>query len=250
MHKRTDELAQARDDALASNKAKDYFLASMSHELRTPLNIIVGYSELLEEDAIDEGNKKLATDLNKILSAAHHQLVLVDSILDISKIEEGQLEIHPIDFDVEKLLVEIDAAVKPLMAKNNNTFNINCMHGIGMMYSDNMRIRQILLNLLSNAAKFTEQGMISLNIFKTINDDKITFEVQDSGIGISNDYMKDIFKKFTQADSTTTRKYGGSGLGLSISKQLINMLKGDITVNSIEGKGSCFTINLPISYIG
>lgn len=245
---RTKELALARDDALASNKAKDIFLANMSHELRTPLNIILGYSELLEEDAVDEGNHKIAADLKKIQHAAQLQLQLVDSILDIARIEEGQLIINSIDFDVEKLLYEIEQAAKPLMFKNNNTFTINCMHGIGMMYSDNMRIRQILLNLISNAAKFTQHGMISLNVTKDVNSDVIEFKVQDTGIGMSECYLKEVFKKFTQADSSTTRKYGGSGLGLAISKQLSNQLNGDITVTSEEGKGTFFLLTIPIVY--
>lgn len=247
--KRTEELAQVRDEALASNKSKDVFLANMSHELRTPLNIILGYSELLEEVAEDEGGKKLIPDLKKIQDAAQHQLELINSILDISKIEEGKLDINAIDFDVEQLLTEIDAATKPLMSKNNNSFKINCMHGIGMMYSDNMRIRQILLNFLSNAAKFTKQGEVSLNIRKDIKGDEVMFEVKDSGVGIAEIYMKDLFKKFTQADSSTTRKYGGSGLGLSISKQLCTLLKGSITVTSEVGKGSCFTLMLPVIYV-
>lgn len=246
---RTKELAQVRDEALASNKAKDIFLANMSHELRTPLNIILGYSELLEEIAEDEGEKKLIPDLKKIQGAAQHQLELINSILDISKIEEGKLEIQAIDFDVEKLLKEIEAAAKPLMSKNNNYFKINCTHGIGMMYSDNMRIRQILLNLLSNAAKFTEQGEVLLNVSKDINNNEITFEVKDDGVGINEVYMTDLFKKFTQEDSSTTKKYGGSGLGLSISKQLSTLLNGSITATSEMGKGSCFTLTLPIIYI-
>ena len=249
VYQRTKELAKARDEALGSNKAKDDFLATMSHELRTPLNIILGYSELLAEVAEDEGCKKLIPDLNKIQHAAHHQLELINSILDISKIEEGQLKIHAIDFDVEKLVSDIEGAAKPLMSKNNNTFNINCMHGIGMMYSDNMRIRQILLNLLSNAAKFTEQGVVSLNITKNIDGDEIKFEIKDTGVGIDNYYMDELFKKFTQADSSTSRKYGGSGLGLSISRMLSQQLNGDIMVESEKGKGSCFILKLPVIYL-
>lgn len=248
VNERTEQLAQTRDIALASNKSKDSFLATMSHELRTPLNIIIGYSEILEEIAEEEKIRNFIPDLKKIQSAANHQLRLVSSILDISKIEDGKLEIYPVDFDVEKLVSEIEAAAKPLMLKNNNIFKINCMRGIGMMYSDNMRIRQILLNLISNAAKFTEQGVISLNITKDIKGDEIKFEVQDTGVGISDAYMNDLFKKFTQADSSTTRKHGGSGLGLSISKQLSKQLNGDITVTSEKGKGSCFTLKLPIIY--
>lgn len=248
VEKRTHQLALARDEALASNKAKDIFLANMSHELRTPLNIILGYSELLAEVAEEDGSKKIIPDLNKIKKAAHHQLELVNSILDISKIEEGKLDIHAVDFDVETVISEVEIAVKPLMLKNNNTFNINCMYGIGMMYSDNLRIHQILLNLLSNAAKFTKQGQVELTISKDENGDNIEFKVKDSGIGISEKYMEHIFDKFTQADSSTTRNYGGSGLGLSISKQLTQLLKGELSVMSEEEKGTCFTLKLPVIY--
>ena len=174
---------------------------------------------------------------------------MINTILDISKIEEGKFSLNAIDFDVEKLLFEIEAAAKPLMSKNNNSFNITCMHGIGMMYSDNMRIRQILLNFLSNAAKFTHDGEVSLKVTKDAKGNDITFEITDTGVGISNKYMKDMFDKFTQADSSTTRKYGGSGLGLSISKQLSELLNGSITVTSEVNKGSCFSLTLPIIYI-
>lgn len=249
VQQRTEELAQARDEALASNRSKDVFLANMSHELRTPLNIILGYSELLEDVARGKGDKEFILDLDKIQNAAHHQLELINSILDISKIEEGKIEIYPIDFDIEKLVSEIEDATKPLMSKNNNTFKVSCMPDIGLMFSDNMRIRQILLNLLSNAAKFTEQGVVLLNVTKDIKNDEIKFEVQDTGIGIPDTYMNKLFKKFTQGDNTTTRKYGGSGLGLSISKKLSKQLNGDITVKSTEGKGSCFTLKLPVIYI-
>lgn len=249
VHNRTKELAKVRDEALSSNKAKDDFLATMSHELRTPLNIILGYSQLLAEIAEDDGYKSLIPDLKKIEHAAHHQLKLVNSLLDISKIEEGKIEINPIDFDVEKLLIEIEHAAKPLMIENNNTFEIKCAHGIGMMYSDNLRLKQILINIIGNAAKFTNEGVVSLTVDKDLKHEKITFRVKDSGIGISQNYIKDIFKKFTQADSSTTRKYGGSGLGLSISKKLSYELKGDILVESQEGKGSCFVLSLPIVYI-
>ena len=249
VHNRTKELSKVKDEALRSNKAKDDFLATMSHELRTPLNIILGYSELLSEIAEEDGYKSLIPDLNKIEHAAHHQLKLVNSLLDISKIEEGKIEINPIDFDVEKLLLEINHAAKPLMAENNNTFEIKCMHGIGMMYSDNMRLKQILINLIGNAAKFTNEGHVSLNVTKDLKSEKITFKVQDSGIGISKNYIVDVFEKFTQADSSTTRKYGGSGLGLSISKKLSHELNGELIVESEEGNGSCFTLTLPIVYI-
>jgi len=246
---RTEELAHARDEALASNRAKDVFLANMSHELRTPLNIILGYSELLGEIAEENNCKSMTPDLNKINKAALHQLELINSILDISKIEEGRLEINAIDFDVEMLISEVEEAAKPLMSKNNNTFEIKCAYGIGMMYSDNMRIRQILLNLLSNAAKFTEKGLVVLTVSKNDEKGRIQFKVEDNGVGIAESYMDDLFEKFTQADSSTTRLFGGTGLGLSISKQLSHLLKGEISVASKDGKGACFTLTLPIIFI-
>ena len=249
VHQRTKELSEARDEALISNKTKDEFLATMSHELRTPLNIILGYSELLADVAEDEGNKNLIPDLNRIENAGQQLLTLINSLLDISKVEDGKLEMHAIDFDVEALIKDIEASTKPLVLENNNVFKVKCMPGIGMMYSDNFRIRQILLNLISNAAKFTKEGTITLDVSKDIKSEEITFEVKDTGIGISEKYIDDIFGKFTQQDSSTTRKYGGSGLGLSISKKFSNKLNGDIVVSSEERKGSVFTLTLPIVYI-
>ena len=249
VHQRTKELSEARDEALISNKTKDEFLATMSHELRTPLNIILGYSELLADIAEDEGNKNLIPDLNRIENAGHHLLTLINSLLDISKVEDGKLEMHAVDFDVEVLIAEIEASAKPLALENNNVFKVKCMHGLGMMYSDNFRIRQILLNLISNAAKFTKEGTITLGVSKDIKSEEIKFEVKDTGIGISEKYIDNIFSKFTQQDSSTTRKYGGSGLGLSISKIFSKKLNGDIVVSSEEGKGSVFTLKLPIVYI-
>ena len=249
VHQRTKELSKARDEALISNKTKDEFLATMSHELRTPLNIILGYSELLADLAEEEGNKNLIPDLNRIENAGQHLLTLINSLLDISKVEDGKLEMHAIDFDVEALIKEIEASAKPLALENNNVFDVKCMHDIGMMYSDNVRIRQILLNIISNAAKFTKNGTITLDVSKDIKSEEITFEIKDTGIGISEKYIDDIFGKFTQQDSSTTRKYGGSGLGLSISKKFSNKLNGDIVVSSKEGKGSVFTLKLPIVYI-
>jgi len=245
---RTEQLAQARDAALASNKSKDNFLATMSHELRTPLNIIIGYSEMLVEQAEEENARGFIPDLKKIRAAAIHQLKLVSNILDISKIEDGRLVINPIEFDLEKLISEVEEAARPLIAKNNNKFEVSYMPYMGMMFSDNMRIHQILLNLLSNSAKFTQDGLVTLNITKSDNGEEVIFEVRDSGVGISETYMNEVFDKFTQADSSTTREYGGSGLGLSISKDLSRQLNGDITVTSIENEGSIFTLTLPIKF--
>lgn len=246
---RTKELAYATEEALASNKAKDTFLMTMSHELRTPLNIILGYSELLEEVAENIDTKNLIGDLQKIQAAANHQLKLINSLLDISKIEGGQLEVAAEDFDIEVLVKDINSAVQPLMLKNDNSFVIECSHGIGMMYSDRMRIHQILLNILSNAAKFTTEGSVVLNISKRNNGDEIVFKVTDTGIGISEEYIKTMFDEFTQEDTSTTREYGGTGLGLSISKKLALLLNGDISVESGKNIGSSFSLILPVIYI-
>ena len=245
---RTEELADARDAALASNKAKDDFLATMSHELRTPLNIIIGYSEMLEEIARENNAKGFIPDIKKIQSAAAHQLKLVSSILDISKIEDGKLDINLGEFDIEAFIMDLEAAARPLVSENKNIFIIECKPGIGMMNSDSLRIHQILLNLLGNAAKFTHNGKITLNVTKNSEDKVIIFKVIDNGVGIKESYMEHLFDKFTQEDSSTTRKYGGSGLGLTISKELSKQLNGNLTANSKEGEGSCFTLTLPTTY--
>lgn len=243
VNERTEELAQARDLALESNKAKDNFLANMSHELRTPLNIITGYSELLAEIAEEKKFKEIIPDLNKIQSAAKHQLQLINSILDITKIEAGKLDINIESIDLVSLLKDIDAATQTLMNKNSNKFSIECSEDIREIYSDRLRLHQILLNLLSNAAKFTSDGEVKLSISKDNNN--IIFNVCDTGVGIPDDYLDKIFDKFSQEDSTTTRKYGGTGLGLSISKQLAILLKGDILVKSEKDIGSTFSLVLP-----
>ncbi len=247
VERRTRQLAQARDEALASSKAKDAFMATMSHELRTPLNIILGYSELLEEIVAEDSQSQYLSDLKKIKNAAQHQLGLINSILDISKIEEGKLDIHPVEFNICELLHDIKEAALPLMTKNQNEFNLNCSNNAGMMYSDDTRIRQILLNLISNAAKFTEQGQVSLNV--EVDENEIAFVVEDTGIGIDENYKSQLFKKFSQEDNSTTRRYTGSGLGLSISRHLAVLLKGSISVESEKGKGSKFTLRLPIIYV-
>ncbi len=247
VERRTRQLALARDEALASSKAKDAFMATMSHELRTPLNIILGYSELLEEIVDEDSQTQYLPDLKKIKNAAQHQLGLINSILDISKIEEGKLDIHPVEFNICELLHDIKEAALPLMAKNQNAFNLNCSNNAGMMYSDDTRIRQILLNLISNAAKFTEKGQVSLNV--EVDENEISFVVEDTGIGIDENYKSQLFKKFSQEDNSTTRRYTGSGLGLSISRHLAVLLKGSISVESEKGKGSRFTLRLPIIYV-
>jgi len=232
-----------------ANEAKSRFLANVSHELRTPLNAIIGYSEMLEEDAILDGSQPQAVlDLQRVQSSAHHLLHLINEVLDVSKIEAGKIEIHSERFDINQLLRDVVATVKHLASKNKNILKLDIADGLGEMQSDVVKIRQSLINLIGNATKFTEHGEISISTSRLIRDDQdwIEISVADSGIGMTSDQIKKLFKPFVQADSSTTRKYGGTGLGLYISKRFCEMLGGELTVASEAGKGSCFTIRLPV----
>lgn len=265
-----EELKKAKESAIAANQAKSAFLANMSHELRTPLNAIIGYSEMLQEDAEDFGYAEIVPDLEKIRNAGKHQLALINDILDISKIEAGRMEVYLETFDIAGLIYEVSATVQPLIDKNNNTLQVNCEGEIGSMHADLTKVRQILFNLLSNAAKFTENGRISLSIKKiqiaseagsqdvadllalngVLNTKMaILFEVSDTGIGMTEEQREKVFQAFTQADASTTRKYGGTGLGLAITRHFCQMMGGDISVNSELGKGSTFTAQLPVRVI-
>lgn len=215
------ELALARDQALEASKAKSAFMATMSHELRTPLNAIIGYSEMLQEDARDEGREDMVADLQKIYTAGKHLLELINDILDISKIEAGKMEIFAEEFTIPDLIREIVDVVLPAVQKNNNQIRVACDESIGVMYADVAKVRQCLINLLSNAAKFTQNGTISLEVERrqTNNGNWIIFIVQDTGIGMTEATISKLFRPFTQADNSTTRKYGGTGLGLAITKR-------------------------------
>ncbi len=241
------ELAKARDQALDASKLKSQFLANMSHELRTPLNAIIGYSEMLEETAKEEERIDIAEDARRIYSSGHHLLTLINDILDISKIEAGRMEAYIEEFDINMLLDNIVTTATPLVNKNHNTFNLDIDEEMGTMHSDVVKIRQVLLNLLSNAAKFTEHGVITLSVRKLIGEDKdfIEFAVADTGIGMTADQVDKLYIPFMQADALTTRKYGGTGLGMSITWHFVNILGGGITANSTFGSGSVFTVRLP-----
>lgn len=233
--------------AEAANQAKSAFLAHMSHELRTPLNAIIGYAEIVTETAQEQGMSEAVSDLQKIHHSGHHLLALINDILDLSKIEAGKMELYVETVDVEQLTKELGETVRPLTEKNANKLVVRCAQNVGVMQSDLTKLRQCLLNLLSNACKFTRQGMITLDIqvVRRADTEWLEFAVQDSGIGMSHEQLQKIFEPFSQANAGTTRKYGGTGLGLAISLRFCTMLGGELTVQSTQGQGSRFLISLP-----
>ena len=241
------ELIQAKEDAESASRAKSEFLANMSHELRTPLNGIIGYSELLEEIAAEESLPEFADDLTKIRQSANHLLSLINDLLDLAKIEAGRLALELLDFDVEGLVREAAAAVQPQMERNGNRLALRVEEDVVSMHADPTRIRQCLLNLLSNAAKFTQEGTIQLSVSRDEHptEERLLFAVEDTGIGMSQDQQLALFQPFTQADSSISRKYGGTGLGLAITRRFCQMMGGDVSVSSRPGEGSTFTLRLP-----
>ncbi len=273
---RSEEFRRGKEAAEAANESKSIFLANMSHELRTPLNAIIGYSEILQEDARDLGAEEFIEDLQRINTAGQHLLVLIKDILDLTKIEAGHTEFHLETFTIENLVEEVAATIAPMADKNSNILEIQCPENIGSMQTDLTKLRQSLLNLLSNASKFTSSGAITFTVTRSIEtpaeaekrgkklgahrgsgkaenslsllyspQDWIVFTVKDTGIGMSSEQLAKIFDPFTQADSSTTKKYGGTGLGLTITKKFCEMMGGDITAFSELDKGSTFTIRLP-----
>jgi signal transduction histidine kinase/CheY-like chemotaxis protein len=245
------QMEQAKQTAESANLAKSQFIANMSHELRTPLNAIIGYSEMLKEEAEDLDLAEIVPDLTKIHSAGRHLLGLINDVLDISKIEAGKMEIYNETFDVSHMIQEVATTIQPLIDRNNNSLEITCADGLGRIYADLTKVRQSLLNLLSNACKFTENGIIKLEVTKNRSDDTnwIIFKISDNGIGMTPQQQQKIFQAFTQADASTTRKYGGTGLGLVITQRFIEMMGGTVTVESQFGYGSTFTIRLPAEVI-
>ncbi len=242
------ELSKARNEALDATKAKSIFLANMSHELRTPLNAIIGYTEMLIEETEENEHIEYTPDLKKIHTAGKHLLQLINDILDLSKVEAHKLELYLETFDVNTMIQDVVTTIQPLAEKNGNTFELHSASDLGAMRADLTRVRQVLFNLLSNACKFTERGTISLDVGQEGKDgrDWLYFSVRDNGIGMTSQQMEKLFQPFSQGDSSTTRKYGGTGLGLAISQRFCQMMGGDITVKSEVGKGSTFTMHLPI----
>ena len=240
---RTEELEITRDRAEEANRTKSAFLANMSHELRTPMNAIIGYSEMLMEESAEMEPDELIEDLQKIHGAGKHLLGLINDVLDISKIEAGKMTLYLETFDIATMLKEVASTVQPLMARNNNRLELHCPPEIGLIHADLTKVRQTLFNLLSKAAKFTENGVIKLDAADT--GATIRFRVSDTGIGMTPGQLEKLFVAFTQADASTSRKYGGTGLGLAISKRFCEMMGGDLTVESTLGEGSLFTAWLP-----
>ncbi|WP_373533988.1 ATP-binding protein [Microcoleus sp.] len=262
----TEDLHEAKVAAEAANRSKSAFLANMSHELRTPLNAIINYSEMLQEDAQDSGSEDFLPDLEKIQTAGKHLLDMISDILDISKIEAGHVTLYLENFDVATMIEEVMTTAQPLVEKKGNALALKTQGELGTMYADQPKVRQILLNLLSNAAKFTEKGVITIEVERIKNgkvkqtkrkknkdfnsgsnysSQVLIFRVRDTGIGMTNEQLEQIFKPFTQADASTTKKYGGTGLGLTISQRLCQILGGEISVESEDGKGSTFIVSLP-----
>jgi signal transduction histidine kinase len=228
-----------------ASQHKSQFLANMSHELRTPLNAIIGVSEMLREDA--EALKQDTEPLDRVLGAGRHLLALINDILDLSKIEAGRMELQLETFPLAPLIADVVKTIEPLAAKNGNQVAVHCDGAIGTLHADQMRLRQAMLNLMSNANKFTEHGTITVDARQGQENgrDYIAIAVADTGIGMTPEQMGKLFQEFSQADASTTRKYGGTGLGLAISKRFCQMMGGDIMVESEPGKGSTFTVRLP-----
>jgi len=238
------EMQLKMEKARSASEAKSDFLAKISHELRTPLNAIIGYSEILMEDASDEGLDAFVEDLDKIHSSGTHLLTLINDLLDISKIEAGKMDLHLEEFNLNKLVSLIEATTKPLLEKNANKFVVKIDKSIETMKNDETKLKQVLLNMISNSSKFTKKGTVSLKISGEAKD-MVKFELSDTGIGMTKDQLNNVFEEFTQAETSTSKDYGGTGLGLPICKKITELMGGKIDVQSKIGEGTTFSITVP-----
>jgi signal transduction histidine kinase/CheY-like chemotaxis protein len=248
VQQRTQELEEATLAAESANRTKSQFLANMSHELRTPLNAIIGYSEMLVEEAEDLGHKQFVPDLRKIHTSGRHLLGLINDVLDLSKIEAGRMELFLEDFDIADVAADVATTVQPLIERNGNRLDISVSADAGAMLADQVKLRQILVNLLSNAAKFTQAGTVQLTVGRHSHPgtgDRIHFTVSDTGIGMTDEQRAKLFQPFMQADASTTKRYGGTGLGLSITKRFVELMAGSISTDSVAGRGTTFVVDLP-----
>jgi signal transduction histidine kinase/CheY-like chemotaxis protein len=247
IQKRDLELQEARRTAERANQAKSNFLSFMSHELRTPLTAIIGFSEMLVSDVEAAGHKEWVEDLRRVHDSGKYLLELINDILDISKIEAGKMEVHLETFDIPALIRDLKNLMRPMVDLKNNRLEIECPEDIGSMQADRIKVRQCVLNLLSNASKFTDRGIVTLCASREARNgaDWLIFRVKDTGIGMTPEQMAKLFRAFTQADDSTSRRYGGTGLGLALTKKFCQIMGGDVTVTSEPGKGSTFTIELP-----
>ena len=252
VRQRTEDLARARDQAVDASRAKSAFLANMSHELRTPLNAVIGYSEMIAEDARSQGHLRYLEDLRRIYISGQHLLQLINDVLDLSKIESGKMELHLESFELRAVVQDAALQIQPILEKNHNEIHLEIDPDLGILEADITKVRQIISNLLSNAAKFTQNGKITLQAQRTKHYglDWVVVAVTDTGIGMTTEQMTHIFEEFTQGDSSTTRKYGGTGLGLAITRRFCEMMGGQIQVSSVQGSGSTFTVQLPAAVIG
>jgi PAS domain S-box-containing protein len=239
------ELLVTRRAAEEANAAKSHFLASMSHELRTPLNAILGYSEMMQEEAEEGGYTTLVPDLQRVQAAGRHLLNLINEVLDLSKIEAGKMELYLETVDIAKVMNDVATTVQPLVERNGNRLEVVQRNEPGSMQADATRLRQVLLNLLANAAKFTEKGVVTLECER--NNGSMIFRVKDTGVGMTPEQLGRLFEAFTQAEASTSSKYGGTGLGLALSRKFCQLMGGNVTVTSEVGKGSTFTATIPLT---